>query len=589
MSNVEETPPTQPVVDASATPKMSKSAMKKLKKREAAAKKKAEKAILRAAQAAKKKAESKDDEADEENLDPTAYFDNRSRALEKLAESGVNPYPHKFNVTTSIPHFIHTFGSLANGDKDSKTEVSIAGRLFRKQKKGQNLLFYDVVADGQKLQVMADRRSDPEGFSIHKQLRRGDLVGFTGFAGRSKRGELSIWPTKSTLLAPCLRSLPSKHKGLQDKETRYRKRYLDLLFTPKTREIFYTRSKITNYIRRFLDERGFLEVETPMMDVQAGGAVAAPFITHHNDLDRKMYMRIAPELYLKKLIIGGLDRVYEIGRQFRNEGMDLTHNPEFTTCEFYWAYADYEDLMTTTEIMVAGMVKAICGDYKVQYHKDRKTGEAVTVDFTPPFKRISMMEGLEEAAGIKCPGPIESPETNEYLKAQCLKHEVKCSAPQTTARLLDKLVGAFLETQCTNPTFIINHPEIMSPLAKYHRSQPGVTERFELFVLEKEVANAYTELNNPKVQRERFANQLKDRALGDDEAMHFDEPFCVALEYGMPPTAGWGMGIDRMTMFLTDTDSIKEVLLFPAMKPEAQVNNSTAPTAETTAAPETAL
>lgn len=430
------------------------------------------------------------------------------------------------------------------------------------------MLFYDIAADGSKIQVMADRRQDPEGFAIHSDLRRGDIVGMTGVAGRSQRGELSIWPTTTVLLAPCLRMLPSKHKGVVDKEVRYRQRYLDLMFTPKTRQIFQTRSKIINHVRRFLDERGFLEVETPMMNMQAGGAVARPFKTHHNQLDLDMFMRIAPELYLKTLVIGGLDRVYEIGRQFRNEGMDLTHNPEFTTCEFYWAYQDYEDLMRITEEMVSGMVYSIFGDYKVTYHKNRETGEAVVVDYTPPFKRISMMEGLEEHAGIVLPGPIESPESNAYLIEACARHEIKCPQPHTTARLLDRLVGHFLESQCINPTFIINHPEIMSPLAKYHRSQAGITERFELFILEAEVANAYTELNNPKVQRERFTDQLKDRSAGDDEAMNFDEPYCVAMEYGLPPTAGWGMGIDRMTMFLTDTDSIKEVLLFPAMKPE---------------------
>lgn len=575
--------PTTPVAaEASAEPKMSKNALKKLKRRQEAEKKKAEKAAKRAAAAAEKKTAKGDDAEDEENLDANQYFEHRSRALKKLEAKGVNPYPHKFDVSMSLPQFIENFATLANGDRKEDVVVSVAGRVFRRQLKGKNLVFYDIKADGVKVQVMADRRRDTETFAIHSDLRRGDVVGFVGFPGRSNRGELSIWPTKTVLLSPCLRMLPSKHKGLQDKETRYRQRYLDLMFTDKTRQIFYTRSKIINYIRRFLDERGFLEVETPMMNVMAGGAVARPFETFHNDLQLKMFMRIAPELYLKKLIIGGLDRVYEIGRQFRNEGMDLTHNPEFTTCEFYWAYADYNDLMNITETMVSGMVKAITGDYKVAYHKDRKTGKPVIVDYTPPFRRIPMMEGLAEAIpGFKLPGPIESDETNAYLISVCEANEIKCPPPTTTARLLDKLVGDFLETQCVNPTFITNHPEIMSPLAKYHRSQAGITERFELFVLEKEVANAYTELNNPEVQRQRFANQLKDRDLGDDEAMHFDESFCVAMEYGLPPTAGWGMGIDRMTMFLSDTDSIKEVLLFPAMKPEEiSTSSEAAPAAE---------
>jgi lysyl-tRNA synthetase class 2 len=375
-----------------------------------------------------------------------------------------------------------------------------------------------------------------------------------------------------------LRALPGKHAGLQDIEMRFRQRYLDLLFNDKPREIFYTRSKIINYIRRFLDSRGFLEVETPMMNWMAGGAIAKPFVTHHNQLDMTMFMRIAPELYLKKLIIGGLDRVYEIGRQFRNEGMDLTHNPEFTTCEFYMAYADYNDLMEMTERMISGMVKAIKGRYDIPF--TAKRGEPpIMVDFTPPFERIPMIAGLEQycPGDFKLPGPIESEESRAYLIAKCEELKVTCPLPHTTARLLDRLVGEFLECRALNkPVFIIDHPAIMSPLAKYHRSEEGLTERFELFVVGKEVCNAYTELNNPKVQRERFTAQLQDRKDGDDESMNFDEGFCKAMEYGLPPTGGWGLGIDRMTMFLTNSDSIREVLLFPTMKPEANQNNNTA-------------
>lgn len=283
-----------------------------------------------------------------------------------------------------------------------------------------------------------------------------------------------------------------------------------------------------------------------------------------------LYMRIAPELYLKMLVVGGLDRVYEIGRQFRNEGIDLTHNPEFTTCEFYMAYADYGDLIEITEKLLSGMVKSIHGSYKIKYHPDGPDGEEVEIDFTPPFKRVSMLKTLESILKVKFPpaDQMATPETKQFFDKLCVAHQIECPAPRTTARLLDKLVGEFLEEDCINPTFICDHPQLMSPLAKYHRTEPGLTERFELFIMKKEICNAYTELNDPFVQRERFAQQASDKAAGDDEAQLVDENFCMALEYGLPPTGGWGLGVDRLTMFLTDNNNIKEVLPFPAMKPD---------------------
>jgi len=364
--------------------------------------------------------------------------------------------------------------------------------------------------------------------------------------------------------------LPStKGKGLTSQDTRYRQRYLDLIMNKKTRNIFLTRSKIVNYIRRFFDSRGFIEVETPILNQQAGGATAKPFKTYHNELKIPMFLRIAPELYLKELVVGGLDRVFEIGRQFRNEGIDMTHNPEFTTCEFYAAYWDYNDLMNATEELLSGMVQNICGKQKIKYNiiDDNGENKELEIDFSRPWKRMNMVDELEKRMKTKIPRPFESDECKEFLSKCCEEFEVDCGEPRTTARLLDKLVDHFIESTLINPTFLMCHPEIMSPLAKYHRSIEGLTERFELFVAGKELVNAYTELNNPKVQREKFKEQQKDVEAGDDEAMKYDEDFCIALEYGLPPTAGWGLGIDRLTMFLTDSNQIKEVLLFPQMKP----------------------
>jgi lysyl-tRNA synthetase class 2 len=310
--------------------------------------------------------------------------------------------------------------------------------------------------------------------------------------------------------------LPKGYSGLKNQEVRYRQRYLDLILNADVQKTFQTRSKIIKYVRKFLDDRNFLEVETPMMNIQAGGAIAKPFVTHHNDLKLDMYMRIAPELYLKQLIVGGMERVYEIGRQFRNEGIDLTHNPEFTTCEFYMAFADYNDLLDMTETMVSSMVLEITGSYVIEYAATEGE-EPVMVDFSPPWRRIPMMAGLEAAMGVKIPA-LESPECPKFLEKYLKDNNILCSNPRTVARMVDKLVGHYLEEDCINPTFITDHPEMMSPLAKYHRNIPGLTERFELFVMKRELCNAYTELNSPVVQRARFTEQARQAAQGDDEA-----------------------------------------------------------------------
>ncbi|SCW01672.1 LAFE_0E04764g1_1 [Lachancea fermentati] len=556
---------------------VSKSELKKrIKQRQVEAKKAAKKANAQPKPEPKKKVN--DAFAD---LDPSQYFEARSRQINELRKTqSPNPYPHKFHVSVGLADFLQKYASLKRGETLPNEKVSIAGRIHAKRESGSKLKFYVLHGEGVEVQVMSqlqDYHSEADYEKDHELLKRGDIVGVEGYVGRTQpkkggEGEISVFVSRVQLLTPCLHILPADHFGFKDQETRYRKRYLDLIMNKDARPRFITRSKIISYIRRFLDSRNFVEVETPMMNVIAGGATAKPFVTHHNDLNMDMYMRIAPELFLKELVVGGMDRVYEIGRQFRNEGIDMTHNPEFTTCEFYQAYADVYDLMDMTELMFSEMVKEITGSYVIKYHPDPYNPEKeLELNFARPWKRINMIEELEKRLNVKFPpgDQLHTAETGEFLKKVLADNNLECPPPLTNARMLDKLVGE-LEDTCINPTFIFGHPQMMSPLAKYSRDQPGLCERFEVFVATKEICNAYTELNDPFDQRARFEEQARQKDQGDDEAQMIDETFCNALEYGLPPTGGWGCGIDRLAMFLTDSNTIREVLLFPTLKPDVQ-------------------
>ncbi|KAF9969712.1 hypothetical protein BGZ73_007805 [Actinomortierella ambigua] len=510
----------------------------------------------------------------EPNTAATWYTDR----LKELAEAGLSAYPRYQppaddlrSTVVPVRDLISKYqDTLGDGTKDESRKVTINGRIHTKRDSSSKLVWFDIIEDGHPIQAVFSRRmysgSDEEYARLAKHLHRGDHIQLTGYVGKTKTGQLSVFVTDALqLLSPCLHSLPTK-TGLRDPEKRFRNRHLDFLINPEGVDKLRKRSEIIRYIRKFFDDRHFLEVETPILSTQAGGANAKPFATHANALGLDMQMRVAPELYLKQLVIGGMDRVYEMGKQFRNEGIDADHNPEFTTCEFYQAYATLEDLFTTTEDMLEGksMVKTVNGSTTIEYEMDDKK---IDVSFQKPFRRINIMETLEEKLGE--PLPDLNNEPVEELLSLCKKHHVYISAPHTVPRIMDKLISQFIEPECVQPTFLWGHPLIMSPLAKDIQLPSGrvVAGRFELFVVGKEIVNAYEELNDPVQQRERFTKQQQDKDSGDEEAQPMDLSFCGALEYGLPPTAGWGMGVDRVCQILTRSHHIRDVLAFPTMRP----------------------
>ena len=474
--------------------------------------------------------------------------DQRRRKLAALRDEGVEPFPHAFPGVSSISSVKEPWDELPAGE-ETETRARVAGRLAARRGQGK-AAFLDLVDRSGRLQLHA--RADvlgQESLDRLVSLDLGDLLGAEGTVFRTRRGELSLAIDSWTLLAKSLRAPPEKHSGLSDVETRYRQRELDLMANEEARELFMTRARVVTEMRRFLDAEGFVEVETPILQPIYGGGMGRPFVTHHNELDRTLYMRIATELYLKRLIVGGLERVYEIGKDFRNEGVSFKHNPEFTVLEWYEAYADYQDVAARCEASVSSVARAVGA-----------TG------FEPPWKRETLGGAIASRTGVDVFANRDTASLRAAMVAAGLdpaEHEA------TWARLVDHLLAKYVEPELIEPTFLFDYPVELSPLAKVHRSEPGLVERFEAFAAGMEFANGYSELNDPDDQRARFESQRADAAAGDEEAMPYDEAYVRALEHGMPPTGGIGIGIDRLVMLLTGRDTIREVVLFPAMRDES--------------------
>lgn len=480
----------------------------------------------------------------------------RREKLHNLREQGIDPFGKRFERTNATNELLSLYGEFSKEELEEKEiSVSIAGRIMTKRGKGKAGFAHIQDLHGQvQIYVRKDAVGDEE-YELFKTADLGDLVGIEGKVFKTNVGELSVKATSFTLLTKSLRPLPDKYHGLKDVEQRYRQRYLDLITSMESRETFVTRSKIIREMRRYLDDNGYLEVETPMMHAIAGGASARPFITHHNALDMELYMRIAIELHLKRLIVGGLEKVYEIGRVFRNEGVSTRHNPEFTMIELYEAYADYKDIMKLTENMVAHIAKQVLGTTTIQY------GD-YEINLEPEWTRLHMVDAIKEHSGADFWNPMSVEEARELAK----EHNVEIKDTMEVGHIINEFFEQKVEDKLIQPTFIYGHPVEISPLAKKNDEDPRFTDRFELFIVAREHANAFTELNDPIDQKERFEAQLKEREQGNDEAHMMDDDYIEALEYGMPPTGGLGIGIDRLVMLLTNAPSIRDVLLFPAMR-----------------------
>lgn len=482
----------------------------------------------------------------------------RREKMQHLREQGLDPFGKRFerlHYTTELVEEWDQFSKEELAEKEGESVTAIAGRIMTKRGKGKAGFAHIQDINGQiQIYVRKDQVGD-EAFEVWNQADLGDFVGVKGPMFKTNTGELSIKPTEFTLLTKALRPLPDKYHGLKDVEERYRKRYLDLITSKESRETFIKRSKIIQEMRNYLNEVGFLEVETPMMHSIAGGAQARPFITHHNALDTDLYMRIALELHLKRLVIGGIEKVYEIGRVFRNEGVSTRHNPEFTMMELYEAYADYKDIMKLTEELIAYIAKKVNGTTKVVYDGEE-------IDLAPEWKRVHMVDIVNEYTGVNFYDINTVEEAREAAKA----HQVEIDDNMQYGHILNEFFEQKVEEELVQPTFVYGHPVEISPLAKKNDEDPRFTDRFELFIVRREHANAFTELNDPIDQRERFEAQVAERDQGNDEAHEMDEDYLEAMEYGLPPTGGLGIGIDRLVMLLTDSASIRDVLLFPSMR-----------------------